>query len=59
MSSIDGVLLTLVNTVVCLTLPKLLSVVLATKNQKPSTSKSATELQDTASSIPSYVDIAS
>jgi len=33
MSFIDGLLLTLVNTVACLMLPKLLSVILADKNK--------------------------
>jgi hypothetical protein len=34
MSLIDGVLLTLLNTVVCLVLPKLLSMISATKKTK-------------------------
>ncbi len=33
MSLMDGILLTLVNTVLCLVLPKLLSVILAAKTQ--------------------------
>ena len=34
MSTIDGIILTLLNTIVCLTLPKLLSVIIAAKNKR-------------------------
>ena len=34
MSTIDGIILTLLNTILCLTLPKLLSVIIAAKNKR-------------------------
>jgi len=59
MSLMDSMLLTLLNTVICLVLPKLLSVVLAENTENPVSSQSEMEANDTVSSIPSYVDIAS
>ncbi|MEH2108453.1 hypothetical protein [Nostoc sp.] len=54
MSLIDGILLTLLNTVACLALPKLLSVILAAKNQNTASSASALTSQDSNSEIPSF-----
>ncbi|MHC5759921.1 hypothetical protein [Nostoc sp.] len=54
MSLIDGILLTLLNTVACLALPKLLSVVLSRKSQNTPPSTSAVTSQDSNSEIPSF-----
>ncbi|MCC5644902.1 hypothetical protein LC607_18545 [Nostoc sp. CHAB 5824] len=54
MSLIDGILLTLLNTVACLALPKLLSVILSAKNQNTAPSASALTLQDSNSEMPSF-----
>ncbi|MEH1943444.1 MAG: hypothetical protein V7L01_24935 [Nostoc sp.] len=54
MSLIDGILLTLLNTVACLALPKLLSVILAAKKQNTASSGSALTSQDSNSEIPSF-----
>ncbi|MBC1237811.1 MULTISPECIES: hypothetical protein [Nostoc] len=54
MSLIDGLLLTLLNTVACLALPKLLSVILSAKNQKTTLSPVTVNSQDSNSEIPSY-----
>ncbi|MEH1830888.1 MAG: hypothetical protein V7L29_02100 [Nostoc sp.] len=48
MSLIDGILLTLLNTVACLALPKLVSVILSAKSQNTALS------QDSTSEIPSF-----
>ncbi|MBN3926873.1 hypothetical protein [Nostoc sp. NMS4] len=53
MSLIDGIFLTLLNTVACLALPKLLSVILPVKNQNTEPSTSATS-QNSNSEIPSF-----
>ncbi|MDZ7951418.1 hypothetical protein [Nostoc sp. DedQUE09] len=54
MSLIDGIFLTLLNTVVCLALPKLLSVILSAKNQKTVPLQSTLTSQDSKSEIPSF-----
>lgn len=54
MSLIDGIFLTILNTVACLALPKLLSVILPGKNQNTQSSKSAMTSQDSNSKIPSF-----
>jgi hypothetical protein len=59
MSSMDVILLTLLNTAVCLVLPKVLSVVLATKTKSIVSLQPARESQNTGASIPSYVDVVS
>ncbi|MFN6483630.1 hypothetical protein [Nostoc sp. DedQUE03] len=53
MSLIDGIFLTLLNTVACLTLPKLLSLILSAKRQNTAPSASVTS-QDPNSEIPSF-----
>lgn len=45
MSLIDGILFTLLNAVACLALPKLLSLILATKSKGNESSQSAVTLQ--------------
>lgn len=58
MSLIDGILLTLVNAIVCLALPRLLSVILASKKPQNNLPKqSPIELEDSHSNISSYVDV--
>lgn len=59
MSLIDGILLTLVNTAVCLVLPKLLSVILATQTKNVVSAQPVMESQDASANIPSYVDVVS
>ncbi|MBD2362855.1 hypothetical protein [Anabaena sp. UHCC 0399] len=59
MSFIDGILLTIVNTVVCLGLPKLLSVISAMKTKNIVSAQPTMESQDTRANIPSYVDVVS
>ncbi|MEH2206993.1 MAG: hypothetical protein V7K53_23450 [Nostoc sp.] len=54
MSLIDGIFLTILNTVACLALPKLLSVILPVKRQNTESSKSAMTSQDSNSEIPSF-----
>ncbi|MBN3877997.1 hypothetical protein [Nostoc sp. JL23] len=54
MSLIDGIFLTILNTVACLALPKLLSVIMPVKNQNTESSKSAMTSQDSNSEIPSF-----
>ncbi|WP_414752370.1 hypothetical protein [Anabaena sp. CCY 9910] len=57
MSLIDGILLTLVNAIVCLALPRLLSVILASKKPQNNLPKqSPIELEDSHPKISSYVD---
>jgi hypothetical protein len=41
MSLIDGILITLLNTVVCLALPKILSIIPATKNKSTTSPQTA------------------
>ncbi|MEJ6484622.1 hypothetical protein N0Y54_25450 [Nostoc punctiforme UO1] len=53
MSLIDGILLTLLNTVACLALPKLL-VILSEKSQNTSPSRSTATSKDSNSEIPSF-----
>ncbi len=55
MSFIDGILLTLFNTLVCLTLPRLLSVLLAAKTKKPRQYDSTITLQESSNEIPSFL----
>jgi hypothetical protein len=53
MSLIDGLLLTLLNTVICIALPKLLSIVLSGKKQSAAIkSQAAIESQDSNLEIP-------
>ncbi|WP_392533367.1 hypothetical protein [Nostoc sp. C117] len=54
MSLIDGLFLTLLNTVACLALPKLVSVILSAKNENAVPSPSAVTSQDSNSEIPSF-----
>lgn len=54
MSLIDGILLTLLNTVGCLALPKLLSVIMSAKSQNIAPSPSALTSQDSNSEIPTF-----
>jgi len=54
MSLIDGLLLTLLNTIACLALPKLLSVIVSLKNKSSVRSPSATTSQDDRSEVPSF-----
>ncbi|MEH2080424.1 MAG: hypothetical protein V7K89_10545 [Nostoc sp.] len=54
MSLIDGIFLALLNTVACLALPKLLSIILPTNNQNTESSKSAMKSQEFNSEIPSF-----
>lgn len=56
MSLIDGLLLTLVNTVACLVLPKMLSVILGDKTKAKSQSPATIESPASSSEIPSLVD---
>ncbi|MFN6572211.1 hypothetical protein [Dendronalium sp. ChiSLP03b] len=58
MSLTDSILLTLLNTLACLALPKLLSVVLAAKAKAIKSSQSAVTSQESSSEIPSLVDAA-
>ncbi|MHC0064420.1 hypothetical protein ACWATR_16220 [Nostoc sp. UIC 10890] len=53
MSLIDGILLTLLNTVACLALPKLLAI-LSAKSQNTSPSLSTAISKDSNSEIPSF-----
>ena len=53
MSLIDGILLTLLNTVACLALPKLLAI-MSEKSQNTATSSSATTSEASNSEIPSF-----
>ncbi len=53
MSLMDSILLTLVNTVACLVLPKLLAI-LSVKSQNTSTSSSAATSKVSNSEIPSF-----
>ncbi|MBD2344547.1 hypothetical protein [Anabaena subtropica] len=60
MNLIDGILLTLVNAIVCIALPKLLSVIQSQKKPQNNLPKqSAINSQDSSSNIPNYVDVAS
>lgn len=54
MSLIDGIFLTILNSVACLAVPKLLSVIVTVKNQNTEPSKSAITSQDSNSEIPSF-----
>lgn len=54
MNLIDGIFLTLLNTVACLALPKLLSIILSTKSQSNKRSQSIMTSQDSNSEIPSF-----
>ncbi|MBD2447207.1 hypothetical protein H6G76_08515 [Nostoc sp. FACHB-152] len=54
MSLIDGLLLTLLNTVACLMLPKMLSVILGNKTK--SESQSVIELPASSSEMPNLID---
>ncbi len=54
MSLIDGIFMTLLNTVVCLALPKLVSVILSAKSQNTAFSPSTLTSQDSNSEIPSF-----
>lgn len=56
MSLIDGVLLTLLNTIACLALPKMLSVILAKKTKPQSQPRQAIESSASNSEIPGLVD---
>lgn len=49
MSLIDGLLMTLVSTVACLALPKLLSVILSAKNENTALSPAVVTSQDSDS----------
>ncbi|WP_322732785.1 hypothetical protein [Nostoc sp. ChiQUE01b] len=54
MSLIDGIFMTLLNTVACLALPKLVSVIMSAKSQKTASSTSTLTSQDSNSEIPSF-----
>ncbi|WP_189523583.1 hypothetical protein [Nostoc sp. PA-18-2419] len=54
MSLIDGLFMTLLSTVVCVALPKLLSVIMSAKKENTVTSPSAVTLQDSNSEMPSF-----
>jgi hypothetical protein len=59
MSFLDGVLLTIFNTIVCLVLPKVLSVIFATKNQDQVIvpSQPAIASSDSSSEIPTFSEV--
>jgi hypothetical protein len=59
MNLMDGILLTLVNTAVCLVLPKLLSVILAKKNQEVVSPIPVQASEDENANVSSYVDVLS
>lgn len=54
MSLIDGIFLTILNTVACLALPKLLSIILSAKSQNTVPLASTLTSQDSNSKIPSF-----
>ncbi|MEH2070724.1 MAG: hypothetical protein V7K47_21605 [Nostoc sp.] len=54
MSLIDGLFMTLLSTVVCVALPKLLSVIVSAKEKNTVTSPSAVTSQDSNLEIPSF-----
>ncbi|MCC5624549.1 hypothetical protein [Nostoc sp. CHAB 5715] len=54
MSLIDGIFLTLLNTVVCLALPKLLSTIVPAQSQNITPSSSALTSEHSNSEIPSF-----
>ena len=54
MSLIDDIFLTILNTVACLALPKVLSVILSAKNLNTVPSSSTLTSQDSNSEIPSF-----
>jgi hypothetical protein len=56
MNLIDGLLLTLLNTVACLVLPKVLSVVLGNKAKQEPQFQQQIESPASSSEIPSLVD---
>ncbi|MBW4432893.1 MAG: hypothetical protein KME28_14480 [Pelatocladus maniniholoensis HA4357-MV3] len=47
MSLIDGLLLTLISTVICIVFPKLLSIILATKTKHTSSTPAQVKMQET------------
>jgi hypothetical protein len=54
MRLIDGILLTLLNTVACLAFPKLLSMIWAAKTKNTEPSPLPVQAQESSSEIPSY-----
>ncbi len=54
MSLIDGILLTLVNTVICLSFPKLLSMILAPKTKEAKPSPVPITVQEPSAEVPSF-----
>ncbi|MDZ7962065.1 MAG: hypothetical protein RMY34_30055 [Aulosira sp. DedQUE10] len=55
MSLIDGILLTLVNTVICLAFPKLLSIISAAKTKTTEPSTAVITISEASPEIPSFL----
>ncbi len=54
MSLIDGLLLTLVNTIACLVFPKLVSVILVKKTKSTASTPANAAANGTSSEVPSF-----
>lgn len=51
MGAIDGLLLTLISTVICIAFPKLLSIILATKTKRTSSKPADRKMQEASTAV--------